>query len=70
MTVTATFRTRTGGSGVRTVRSAQEAGKIVRGGYGIRTATLRDGDLVIGKREFGHPIEGKYCWWFDAEYKY
>jgi hypothetical protein len=69
MCIKAYYGTRKGGSGCRPIRSAEEAEKILRGGYNATTVRLVDKDgNIVGKRERTDQLDrGKWLWWFDHE---
>lgn len=69
MTVTAYYGLRRGGSGGRTVRTAAEAEKILKGGYGVTTVRLvNDQGEVVGQRwkdtEHRRP---RWYWFYEAD---
>jgi hypothetical protein len=65
MSVMAYYGTRRGGSGGRTVKTAEEAEKILRGGYGVTNVRLVDhnGDEVGGRWK----REGRWFWFYDQD---
>lgn len=67
--ITAYYSTRRGGCGVRKIKDAAEAEKILRGGYGATTVRLEDEDgNIIGIRELSNYLDrGKWLWWFDKD---
>lgn len=69
--IRAYFTNRSGAGCVRTVETAQEAEKIMRGGYGATEARLEDeSGEIIGERvqdDGTHGVRGKWFWWFDQD---
>lgn len=64
--IRAYYGTRRGGSAVRPIKTAADAEKILRGGYGATSVRLEDenGDLV-GQR---WKDRGRWLWFFDQDY--
>lgn len=64
MSVQAYYGLRKGGSGGRTVSTAAEAEKILRGGYGVTNVVMRDqDDEIVGERVW-RDIDGRMQWWW------
>ncbi len=70
MNVLAYYGTRRGGSGVRCVKDAAEAEKILRGAYQVTTVRLiADNGDIVGVRERHDDLgRGKWFWSFDQDY--
>jgi len=67
MTAMAYYGTRRGGSGCRVIRTAQEAEKILTGGYGATEVRIeRDGEIV-GERYRQDRAPRGWFWWFDRD---
>lgn len=67
--IRAYYMNRDGAGVVRTVESAVEAEKILRGGYGAKAVTLRnDDDEIVGERA-KMVIDGReqWFWTYDAD---
>lgn len=72
MVIQAYYGTRRGGSGVRTIHSAAEAEKILKGGYGATTVRLEDsetGALVVQRwrNEGDYDTKAKWLWFYDQD---
>lgn len=67
--IKAYYSTRKGGSGVRAIKDAAEAEKILRGGYSATTVRLEDAEgNTVGVREESNYLDrGKWLWWFDQD---
>src|SRR5690606_29678228 len=69
MMIKAFYTDRRGAGCVRTINSAEEAEKILKGGYGATEVRLENEDgEVVGERTKAHALtlrgNGKYFWWF------
>jgi hypothetical protein len=64
--IRAYYMTRRGAGGVRPIKTAAEAEKILRGGYSATTVRLEDetGELV-GQR---WQDRGRWLWFYDKDY--
>ena len=68
--VTAYYRTRKGAGGVRQIKTAAEAEKILKGGYSATTVRLEDEDgMIVGERwKLDKWNGGRWTWFYDADY--
>jgi hypothetical protein len=70
MVIQAYYGTRKGGSGVRTIRTAEEAEKILKGGYSVTTVRLMDSEsgALVGERWEQREGRTKWMWFYDQDY--
>lgn len=70
MKVTAYYMTKRGAGCVRLVHNAEEAEKILRGGYGATTARLETANGGIVGMRFRESDAGKmrWFWFYDKDY--
>ena len=67
MTIKAYYSTRRGGSGVRPIRTAAEAEKILKGGYDASSVRLEnEAGVVIGQR-WKMAERGRDRWYWSYE---
>lgn len=68
MTITARYMTRRGAGVCRTVNSAAEVEKILKGGYSALSVTIEtDTGELVGKR-WREPGERKWLWFYDQDF--
>lgn len=67
--ITAYYGTRKGGSGVRPIKDAAEAEKILRGGYGATHVRLEasDGTLIGERRRTDYPDDRRVRWFWSFD---
>ena len=69
--ITAKFMNRRGAGCTRIVKTAAEAEKILRGGYGALEATLETEDgTVIGERRRQDFEDGRFRWFWTFDQSY
>lgn len=69
--ITATYGTKRGGSGARSVRTEAEALRLLKGACHVTTVALRnDAGEVVGARERTDAADDrrvKWAWWLDSD---